>query len=107
MPNFDHTSHFTRCDYKTNSFTLIDGILMSKSLRQYVSNVRISDYGNNVSDHRPVELNLDILLEEINIETNNVFPTVNWSKLSDDWKQMYKQRMAEGLDAISILYDIG
>ena len=41
VPNFDPSANFTRCDLKTNSFTLIDGILLSDSLRDLVSNVRV------------------------------------------------------------------
>ena len=46
MPNFDKNVSYTRSDPKTNSFTLIDGILASESLRGCISNVRISDSGS-------------------------------------------------------------
>ena len=63
--NFDISSSYTRCDPKTNSYTLIDGILLSQSLTTHVSNVRISDYGDNVSDHKPVELDFSVTLNAV------------------------------------------
>ena len=61
-PSFDPATTFSRCDIKTNSYTLIDGILISNSLSDCVTKVSVSHYGNNVSDHSPIEmvLNLDI-----------------------------------------------
>ena len=50
MPSFDPTADYTRSDAKTNSYTLLDGILLSKPLAPLVSNVRIVDNDDNVSD---------------------------------------------------------
>ena len=47
-PNFDKQSAFTRCDEKTNSYTLIDGILISSDLRDLVSNVCIKSFGQKM-----------------------------------------------------------
>ena len=102
MNNFDHTVNFTRCDYKTNSFTLIDGILLSKSLINYVSNVRISDYGDNVSDHRPVELDLNVKLCEVSVDKKKPVPTVNWGKLSSSSIETFRDNMTKKLDEIVI-----
>ena len=38
-PNFDYNSSYTRFDKKIGSFTLIDGILISEPLKQFVNNV--------------------------------------------------------------------
>ena len=84
MSNFDPAVNYTRRDIKTNSYTLIDGILVSASLRNFVSNVRISDYGDNVSDHLPVELDLSISIKELSIKRPVICPSVNWNKLSSD-----------------------
>ena len=73
VPNFDFCNSFTRCDIKTGSYTLIDGILISKSLTQFITNVRISHYGNNVSDHSPVELDLSLNLCGLRKKNQNVF----------------------------------
>ena len=56
VPNFDHGKEFTRFDYATGSFTLIDGILLSKTLSDLVSNVRISSHGDNVSGRQLLQI---------------------------------------------------
>ena len=48
-PDFDLQSSFTRFDKKTNSYTLIDGVLFSDSFKPCIDNVRISNYGDNVN----------------------------------------------------------
>ena len=106
VPNFDPSANFTRCDLKTNSFTLIDGILLSDSLRDLVSNVRISDYGDNVSDHRPVELDLDINLCEIQVEKKILKPTVNWNRITSESIQLYQDKMSEELDKIVMPFSL-
>ena len=102
VPNFDPHSEFTRSDVKTGSFTLIDGMLLSKSLSDIVSNVRISDYGDNISDHRPVELDITISLRELSLNNLGKPRTVNWAKLSIETLTLYKENMREGLDKVSI-----
>ena len=62
ISNFDWENSFTRYDKKTNSHTLIDGILVSPGLVSLIDNVRISNYGGNVSDHLPVELDLHVVV---------------------------------------------
>ena len=69
-PNFDSKSAFTRCDEKTNSYTLIDGILISNELRNLISNVRISMHGDNSSDHCPVEIDLKVSIAESKFKKN-------------------------------------
>ena len=64
MPEFDIQTSFTRCDLKTNSFSLIDGVLVSRNLCDRISDVCIADYGDNLSDHRPIEFCLDVILNE-------------------------------------------
>ena len=105
MPEFNHTTDYTRCDLKTGSFTLIDGILLSSSLLPFVSNVSISDYGNNVSDHRPVEMDLNIVLKEIPLKEYKFYPTVNWKKMSLESSSIYRAKMTEKLDSISIPFN--
>ena len=64
LPNFDSSTEFTRHDSKTNSFTLIDGILISAGLSQKIKNVSISHDGDNLSDHCPVEIDLSLVIHE-------------------------------------------
>ena len=105
MPNFDCQSSFTRYDLKTKSYTLIDGILVSKTLVPNVSNVRIGNYGNNVSDHVPVELDLTVQIREVELTRAMPRSYVNWNKLSDDSKRIFRQTMADRLASINVDYN--
>ena len=105
IDNFDPSNVFSRCDVKTNSFTLLDGILISRDLKPLVKNVRISHNGNNVSDHSPVELDLYTSIDEISVINKPAPLYVNWSKLSPELKTLYSQTMKENLAAIDVNYD--
>ena len=107
VDNFDHVAEFTRCDVKTGSYTLIDGILISRSLANHTSNIQILDLGDNVSDHRPVEIDLSISLCVIPLESKRQISTVNWSKLTTDAISNYQSIMTAKLDDIDIpFYDL-
>ena len=101
-PSFDVSSSFTRYDNKTNSRTLIDGILLSERLKDSVENIRISDYGDNVSDHLPVELNLRVSLSVSDIKKPQSRPYVNWGKLSEEELDCFEQNVTRNLNAIKI-----
>ena len=103
--DFDHHSAFTRYDVKTGSYTLIDGILLSKDLVPFVDNVRISLYGNNVSDHVPVEIDLHIGIEELPCQKNHLPRYVNWSKLTDENLSLFRSKMSEGLASLNVQSD--
>ena len=103
--NFDPASEYTRCDIKTGSYTLIDGILISSSLSHIVKKVSIGHYGNNVSDHAPVEMIVDV---ELNLFTDQIKPIMDyipWSSLSTDDLSVFRQTMDEKLQSIDIPYD--
>ena len=102
IDNFNPDTEFTRSDVKTGSYTLIDGILLSQSLLNLVSNVRISEYGDNVSDHRPVELELLISLSEIPSRPTTKPHTVNWSKLPEATIAHFRDTMTAQLDKIDV-----
>ena len=102
LPNFDHDSNYTRCNVKMNSYTLIDSILISESLSDIVSNVCIVHDGDNVSDHSPVEIDLQLNLSEIKIPKKVIKPCIMWNKLSEESIAMYRQKMSERLDEIDI-----
>ena len=104
-PNFDYQSSFTRYDMKTKSFTLIDGILISRKLSHCVDTIRISHYRNNLSDHIPVEIDLHLDVEEFSYKKSSLPRYVNWSKLTDDQTLLFRQKMSEGLSSISIATD--
>ena len=101
-PDFDYESAFTRYDLKTRSYTLIDGILISEKLRQFVSNVRISLNGDNLSDHCPVELDITVALTESNIEKSKLPLYINWKKLTDDYLDQFQSAMESHLSSIQV-----
>ena len=102
IDGFDAKNHYTRCDLKTNSFTLIDGILLSNNLRDRVQNVRISAYGDNVSDHIPVEIDLHVSILETKVIQRHESPFINWSKLSQEQKTTFRTQMTENLLEIPV-----
>ena len=102
LPTFDVNSAFTRFDNKTNSRTLIDGILMSSELRDVVSIIRISNYGNNVSDHLPVELTLRASVSVFEPRKHKSKPFINWGKLSQNDLELFEQKLTQGLNDIII-----
>ena len=101
-PDFDARNDYTRYDTKTRSFTLIDGIMTSQGLRSCINNVRIGHYGDNVSDHLPVEIDLFVTLEEVDIGRPIIAPYVNWNKLTQEQRLLFKQKMSEYLNNISV-----
>ena len=102
VQNFDYGSSFTRFDKKTNSYTSIDGILLSEELRFMVSNIRISNYGNNVSDHLPVELTLSTTIATNEPRVPKKEPFINWGKLSQHDLDLFEQKLTQNLNAIDI-----
>jgi hypothetical protein len=101
-PDFDPFTSFTRSDVKLGSYTLIDGILLSDTLRSIVSNVCISDYGDNVSDHVPVELEISVDIAEIVVEPKKVPRVVIWDKLSPGIIMNFRVKMREALGSIEV-----
>ena len=99
----DFNSSFTRFHKKTKSFTLIDGILLSRNLLTSVDNVRIPDYGENVSNHLSVELDLHVTIVESQVRKPSVQPYVNWSKLSEEQLFVFRQEMSRYLGEIDFL----
>ena len=103
IPNLD-TNSFTRCEPKTHSFSLLDGFLISNTLRSNVSNVRISHAGSNVSDHSPVEFELSIPISTLATGIPKLPQYVNWRKVTDEQKLAYQQKMLQELNAINVSY---
>ena len=102
VDGFDFASSYTRFDRKTNSYTLIDGILISDGLKSKVKGIRISHKGENVSDHVPVELDLELQISE-SVPINRVLPQyVNWLKLTDEQKMSFKEEMVKSLADIPV-----
>lgn len=100
--NFDYQNSYTRYDSKTSSYTLIDGILLSKDLKPYVKRISITHCGNNVSDHIPVEMDLSLPIVESSTKKPKLQQYVNWSKLTPELKNAFKERMKDCLANIQI-----
>ena len=94
---FDHTNSYTRKDIKTNSYSLIDGILISKVLQSKVTRVAICHDANNVSDHDMVEMDMVFNVQAASHEKTKSPQYVNWKKLSSEKKSMFKDKMTECL----------
>ena len=103
-PSFDHSTAFTRCDVKTNSYTLIDGILLSRGLSDMVTSANIVHYGNNVSDHSPVEVVLNIDLDLFKPEKLNHSEYIPWSNLSVNDRTQFSDKMEYELKRINVPY---
>ena len=58
--------------------------------------------GDNVSDHLPVEIDLFVTLEEVDIGRPIIAPYVNWNKLTQEQRLLFKQKMSEYLNNISV-----
>ena len=87
---------------KNNSYTLIDGILLSRSLSDKVGSACISHYGNNVSDHSPVEISMNFELELFRQKESEQTEYVPWSSLSDDHLSSFSDAMEYHLRQISV-----
>jgi hypothetical protein len=104
-PSFDRATQYTRFNHKMKSYTLIDNILISKSLQQRVGKVFIGHYGDNVSDHCPVEIDLSLTLKACTVEKKRNNDLIHWSKLSTDNITTYENQMASLLDNIDVPFD--
>ena len=104
MPSFDSSTAFTRCDIKNGSYTLIDGILMSRSLSHMVTGADINHHGNNVSDHSPVEIKLVIDLELFQPEKQTHTEYIPWSSLSELELSLFSETMESELRKIEVPY---
>lgn len=80
-PGFDPLNEFTRSDVKRNSYTLIDGILISKSLTHIVENCSILHLPFNVSDQLPVEITVNVEISDFFKEKSRITTFIPWSSL--------------------------
>ena len=102
MNNFDPRTAYTRCDMKRNSFTLIDGILISESIAHIVKSSDILNPHDNVSDHLPVEIVICVDIVEFTCSKPTVTEYIPWTNLSNDNIDTYQNSMSNALDAISV-----
>jgi hypothetical protein len=101
-PNFDPCVDYTRHDAKTKSRTLIDGILLSRNLKGKVRNISIDYHPNNVSDHFPIDLEIDLSLTEFCYMRKEMPTSINWKRVVDGVKLQYESCMKTKLNGIHI-----
>ena len=102
ISQFDSSQEYTRFDLKRNSFTLIDGILISKSLSYLIQKSNILHPPTNVSDHLPVEISLSLEIDDFLEEESRVTNFIPWASLSTDELSIYRDSMASALKDIDI-----
>ena len=104
-PSFSRATSYTRCCHKTGSYSVLDYLFISRSLRNRIRNCGIVFDGRNPSDHFPVSLQLDLVPElsgDANCTSMNVNDGVCWSKVRDDVSENYRMTMEALLDSIDI-----
>ena len=101
-PNFDHNVEYTRFDIKRNSYTLIDGILLSRSLTNIVESSQICHSHDNVSDHLPIEITISVEICDFFREPSKITNYIPWSTLSDVELSNYQTAMTHALRQITI-----
>ena len=97
---------FTRFDTKRNSYTLIDGILLSKSLSHIVENCSILHPPLNVSDHLPIEITVNVEIGEFYEEKSQISHFIPWSSLTANELSNYRDTMTSALSQISIPFHV-
>ena len=102
FPGFNHTTDYTRCDHKRKSYTLIDGILLSRSLSNIVNSSQILHLHDNVSDHLPLEITINVDICDFLKDVSPISQYIPWSTLNDDEILNYRSEMSEALRNISI-----
>ena len=83
-------------------FSLIDFILISRSISPIVENVRISDYAENLSDHCPVEMDLIFEFETFSQAKTTAHNFIDWKKIQGTVRSNYESVMERELNAITI-----
>ena len=95
--DFDPDVAFTRSDAKTNSYTLINGTLISNELRDIVSDIRIVHQGDNLSDHCPVAVDINVKVSQSYFKKPVLPQCGNWKKLTDVKKTRFEEAMRTNL----------
>ena len=102
LPDFDPNLEYTRFDVKRNSYTLIDGILISKSLSHIVESCSILHPPLNVSDHLPVEITVNVEISDFLEEKSHISNYIPWTSLTSTELSSYRESMTSFLTRISI-----
>ena len=102
--NFNPKQEYTRFDTKRNSYTLIDGILLSSSLGNYVESCSIVHPAINASDHLPIDLTINVEVDHFVPSQKHVSNYIPWSSLTDADQIQFRETMFSELSNISVPY---
>ena len=101
----DLSTAWSRHDFKKHnpSRTLIDGIVVSKRLIPLIESIDIGHYGDNRSDHCPVEMRIkfDLITFEPK-KRDNFHDVINWRLVTGDVKEKYERHMDELLSKVAV-----
>ena len=103
--NFDPNNSFTRSSTGVNGpvYSLLDFILISSDLKDFVSNVTINHFSDNLSDHSPVSANFELILSDIVTNKPQYRPaSINWDGLKEEVRLQYCDLMEHNLRNINI-----
>ena len=107
-PSFNSSTSYTRCCTKSGTYSMLDYIFISRSLRDRVRSSTITYDGRNTSDHVPVTLLIDVV-PHISGDTNlvgNQNSRINWSSISRESLVSYEQTMESLLDSVQVPPDL-
>ena len=103
-PSFSSNTSYTRCCVKSGTYSILDYIFISRSLRDRVRACTISYDGRNPSDHVPVSMEIEVAPlstgDGSHVDIKN--SRINWSSISHAQLVNYEQSMEFMLDSIHI-----
>ena len=106
--DFCRDNSYTRCCESNNSYSLLDYVFISRTLRDRVKNCHIYYDGGNPSDHFPVHLELEVVPQCAGTGTGNgsnlesTYSSINWSTVNKDDLLVYESVMEELLDSLQV-----
>ena len=109
-PSFNQVTSYTRSCTKSGTYSLLDYIFISSSLRERISQCGINYDGRNLSDHFPVSLQLEVvplITGDVSCDGSRMNDNrVAWSFIKRDDLDKYRMTMDEMLDSLYVPVDI-
>ena len=104
IDSFDSNTSFTRTNYgAAGSGSLLDYVFVSHELREFTSDIMINNFSDNISDHLPVTINIELLVSVTKTDRVNYLPmNVNWANVDDETRQQYANLMEVNLRSIAV-----
>ena len=108
--SFNYGTSYTRSCPKGGTYSLLDYIFISSSLRSRVKRCGIHYDGRNPSDHFPISMQIDVVPmvtgDVRNFDSNTGNGKIKWSSISKEDLLMYSNTMGEMLDSLMVPTDI-